>query len=576
MIFIKNHGFQRRAFGASLTLTFDHELELGGIPLKKRIVIIFCIFCGAFTFLYLKLASFNFDEFYVQTAENQSSYTLEIPAERGTIYDYRFRPLVNRDEKYYAAVVPNEDNISLISEHLVGVTEGKKIEYLQNLTKSGKPFVCEVDTGKLAASGVSIFVSSERYANNKQNDYENNQLATHIIGYLDDEKNGVVGLEKSYNDMLTSGAESTKITYTLDGVGDVRSDIPPKISYGTPPSSGLVTTIDRDIQAICEKVGAKNLEKGAIVVMEIATGKLRAVASFPDYSLDSLEIAVSDEENSPMLNRALNATAVGSTFKIVTTAAAVKQGISASDVYTCDGNFPLGVNNFHCHKRDGHGELDLKNALMVSCNPFFISLGLEINPEIMLQTANDFSFGKQAELAPQLISQAGNLPTLEELLKDNGNMANFSFGQGVLSATPIQIAQMVSTVANGGFAPAPILCEGISQDGKTLAEPAKATGVEATSEYVANTLDSYLTACVMEQEGQNARPRMTTAAGKTGTAQTGVFVGNSELCNGWFAGYFPAESPKYAVAVLSENAVSGNENASPTFRDIADAVMALQ
>lgn len=530
----------------------------------KRMIAVFSACCILFTGLYLRIGSISSDAFYTEAGTKQSSYTLSLPKARGTIYDSSFQPLVNQYYDYIAAVLPTDQNFKILSEHTVDLTKSE----LEELYESGKPFLCKVDTYEPIDEHIEIFPVAIRYGEKV--------IAPHVIGYLNSEgTEGIAGIEKAYQNLFTNDATATTITYTLDGMGKSMEEIEPVITYGMPPSGSIVLTLDKEIQKICEKAGNREIKKGAIVVMECATGKIRAMCSFPEYSLDTLVQDLADEEHAPMINRALTPMSVGSTFKIVTATAALNQGYDLTSEYVCTGVYQLGDQNFHCHLREGHGTLDLKNALMVSCNPFFIDLGLQLDPKEILKAANDLSFGKQYELAPGIFAQSGELPTAEEL-QEPGQVANLSFGQGRLTATPVQLAQMISSVANGGFTPTPILVEGITRDGKTLESEAEISGIQAMSEQQVSVLREYLTACVMEREGQKATPSTVSAGGKTATAQTGIYRDGVELSNGGFVGFFPAEEPKYAVAVMVEDAETGNENASPVFKEIAEAISILE
>jgi penicillin-binding protein 2 len=527
----------------------------------RRVIALFCICCTLFTGLYLRIGAIMSNPNYVQAAKKQSSYTLSLPVSRGTIYDCNMSSMVNEGTDYIASVLPTEENYTVIAKHN---TDYSKTE-IQELYSQGKPFLCHMDTYEIQEEGIFIFPISKRYSDTP--------LAAHVIGYLDHEGNGTSGIEKAYDSLLTKNSAPTTLTYVLDGTGDTRSEEEPVIQYGNSPENGIVLTIDKTIQSICEKAGASKIEKGAIVVMECKTGKLRAVCSFPNFDPNNLEQSLEQEENAPLINRAFTPACVGSSFKVAVAAAALDAGYDPAASYSCTGVYQLGQQNFHCHLRTGHGTMDLKNALMVSCNPFFINLGLNLNnPDLLLKTANDLSFGKQYELAPGLYTQAGTLPTLEQL-EDPGQTANFCFGQGVLTATPVQLAQMMSSVVNGGLTPTPILVEGTTQDGKTiLTQNNHPATLRAMSQQTADLLKQDLIACVMEREGQNAKPSLVTAGGKTATAQTGVYVDGVEQTNGGFVGFFPAEDPVYAVAILTENAVSGNDDASPVFQEIADNI----
>lgn len=534
-------------------------------PMGKRMIGIFCAICLLFTGLYLRIAAIMSDDSYAQAAVKQSSYTLKLPASRGMIYDSGFSPLVNQTVKYQAAVLPSESNIQAIMNAAVGISK----DDLTELFRQGKPFFCEVNTDNMNLEGVEIFKVPQRYGTE--------MIAPHVIGYLDKSTmQGITGIEKAYNSLLNQKEEETQISYALDGLGRPLAGAQPEVKQGAQPENGVVLTLDQQIQKICQRAGEQKIEKGAIVVMECDTGKLRAVCSFPEYSMKTLSKDVIDEENAPMINRAFNPTSVGSTFKVAIAASALMQGYSTHAPYTCTGAYQMGETTFQCHYLPGHGQLEMRSALINSCNPFFIYLGLGIDFKNVLNTANDLSFGKQYELAPGIFTQAGILPAMDDI-RDLGEIANLSFGQGNLLATPVQLAQMISCVVNNGVTPVPMLVEGETIDGKSMStsyEPS--IGIQAMDEATAAQLKEYLVACVMEHEGQYAKPQTVSAGGKTGTAQTGVFKNGKELCNGWFVGFFPAENPKYVVAIVTEDSDTGNMSASPVFSMIADQVTALE
>ncbi len=538
--------------------------------MSKRCAAAFIAFCFVFMTLYFKLVYISTSDTYVKTANEQSSYTLSLPTDRGTIYDANFNKLVNTKEEYTCAVLPTAENIL----KLFNLTaDDINSDELIKLAEKGKPFSLRV-TKEISEDNIITFKSYDRYPEKL--------IAPHVIGYTDSSTGeGLTGIEKAYNDYLTLEGENT-VRYTLDGIGRAFDDIEPTVTKSESSDKGVVLTIDKNIQTICEQVGSELIGKGAIVVMECSTGKLRAVCSFPEYTFDTLAKDVSDEENSPMINRAFTATAIGSTFKIVTTACALTQGINVDEEYDCTGSIEVDGTVFKCHNLSGHGLQDIKAGLMNSCNTYFINLSQKLDVKTFLNIASDMSFGKQYQLAPGLYTAKGILPDESEILA-SGDMANLSFGQGKLTATPVQIAQMISCVVNGGVTPVPMLIEGETSDGKTLInKPQEVTGIRAISESTAEKIKGYLVSCVMENEGQNALPELdfagvpiTTAGGKTATAQTGVYKDGKELCNGWFAGFFPAENPIYTIVILKEEATSGNVDASPVFSKIVSRMCAL-
>ena len=191
--------------------------------------------------------------------------------------------------------------------------------------------------------------------------------------------------------------------------------------------------------------------------MDVETGDILAMASFPDYTSRNLGEALSNPD-SPLINRCLCAYNVGSVFKLMTCAAAYTQGLQDYRA-NCTGSFQIKNQTFRCHKLSGHGILDMKRAMINSCNSYFIQLGQHLHPALMRETAQNFGFGTQIPLSHSIISASGTLPTLKEL-NYPAEMANFCFGQGLLTATPLQITQMTCGIANDGKMPIASLSEG--------------------------------------------------------------------------------------------------------------------
>lgn len=529
--------------------------------MSKRLIAWFSIFCVIAVTLILRLEAIIFDEKLINAAASQSRYTLEFNKTRGQIYDCKLNSFTDTKTEYLASCIPLPENLSLLS-----ASEALKNSDISALASKGLPFIVESDQPELDIPYVTMLTAQKRYEK---------QIAPHIIGYIDKSGKGITGIEKAYDDYLSSLSQKSSITYTVDGLRRPLLGAAADISYAPIITNGVVLTIDTRIQQLCEEIGSRYIKKGAIVVMESQTGKLRAVASFPSYDVNNISAALADEENAPLINRAFCSYSVGSTFKVVTAAAALSQGFPHDTAFECVGSIDVFGQEFGCHKKDGHGMLTLHEALEQSCNPYFIQLGLLLNPQQLLETAVDLSFSKRSELAPNLYTQAGSLPTLADL-QSPAAIANLCFGQGALAATPVQIAQMICGITNGGTVPQPQLIEGFTQTGQLIDEVLEPSpGIIAFNPVIAATIKSDLIDCVMEVADQNAKPQYVSAGGKTGTAQTGQFDENgNELLAGWFAGFFPAESPKYTVAVLAENSISGNRDASPVFAEIADRLYA--
>lgn len=500
-----------------------------------------------------------------QTAQTQSKYTLTVADERGFIYDCKMQPLVGTEQRWQTAVFPTPQN----QKKVLDAVEPERKQTVAKLLETGKPFVTET-TEAVDAEMVYSFSVPERYTEN--------QTAVHLIGYLDYNGSGVTGIEKEYDSFLADSGKKIQVTGMLNALQQTIAGVEPEIRIEGAENAGVVLTLDGRIQQIVESIGSQMLDKGAIVVMDPYNGQIRAMASFPAYSPSNLGEAVNDQENKPMLNRALLGYSVGSTFKIVTAAAAMQslgREYCLTREYTCEGAVDVYGQVFRCHLRSGHGELDMFDAMRESCNPWFIGLGQETGGEALLKTAENLGFGETMMLYGDITASGGTLPSADSL-QAPAAVANFSFGQGELTASPVQIARMTAAVVNGGKLVSPTLVRGTTDDGKTLQSSALPVSRQAISSEIAAQLKVMLAYAVMSDDSSGAKPELVTAGGKTATAQTGQYdEDGNELEQGWFTGFFPADEPQYVVTVLAENKGFGNTSAAPVFAEIADAVAGM-
>ncbi len=387
-------------------------------------------------------------------------------------------------------------------------------------------------------------------------------LAPHIIGYLSEGK-GVSGIEAAYDEFLTQNAKPAKATLLTLGNGNPQAGEPITFSLPTAQTDGVVLTLDAKLQEIvmaCEKL----LPKGAIVCMDAETAEILAAASFPSYS--TVPDALTDPDK-PLYNRLLGAYAVGSVFKPIIAAAALESGISPHTAFDCTGHTTVGDIRYGCHKQSGHGVLNLYGALRESCNPYFVQITAVLSADTLLQTAKRFGFGQRISLASGITSSAGTLPGIATA----GEKANFSFGQGQLTATPIQICAAYAALAAGRGYQAPTLVRGFTADGKTLSQTALGNLQQSgLSSNTVRILQDALYQTVDGNEDSKARSALVAISGKTGTAQTGQFRNGEELLIGWFAGWFEVGAKKIAIAVMAEEAQSGNSNAAPVVKRIAE------
>ena len=502
----------------------------------KRVLVLYALLVGCFAVVLCRLYWLCSNPLYAARAAAQSVVTLSFPARRGNFYDHQGRLLTGGSSRWMALCVPGEESYA----KLFSDTDAAGQAELYRRRNAAVPFLLEVERD-VSALGVACWPVARRYGAAS--------LAAQLVGYLDGEGRGAAGLEAALDAELSGSGQADSLTCIINAQGRLRST-----PERTPADSGAVgvrLTLSRDIQQAVEAVAAQTMEQGCILVLETATGRLRAAASVPGYDPEQVADSL-DAPGSPLLERAFVAYAVGSVFKPVLAAAALESG-QTDLVYTCPGWCAVDGQAFRCAGGAAHGEVDLAAALEKSCNGYFIRLGQLLGPETICAMARRLGFGQAAVLAGRMQSAAGNLPRPENLTS-SGACANFSFGQGELLATPLQIAGMMNTIACGGVFHTPILVECTldetsGEELTTLAHPRASRGMKQTTAQVLQTL---LAGVVEQGTGQEAASLGQSAAGKTGTAQTGQFQNGAELKNFWFAGFFPAKEPRYTIVVLQD------------------------
>lgn len=521
---------------------------------EHRIILIVSAFFLMFFGLSLNYFKLSYEQEYVETAMENSFVTINAGDSQGTIYDRNFIPLTNSVSKIVAIAVPS----AVDSDELYSIAVDKQ-KFTADYDE-GLPFAFECTKKGTDSTGVTFFEIPERY---------NENIAPHVIGYLSDGK-GASGIEYAYEMLLRSGNMENSVTYSTDGFGHILIGEGKSVTRSTKQRTGVVTTLDSEIQRICETAG-KDIDKGAIVVSDIKNGEILAMASFPDYDVQDISPALTDER-SPMINRALYSYSVGSIFKLVTACAGMNSDFSGY-MYDCKGSCDVFGQNFSCHKKDGHGIQNLTDAMTNSCNPYFISMSSCFDIPKFRNLAFSFGFGREIHLCAGMISSAGVLPTVEELLVP-AELANFSFGQGKLTATPLQINQMTCAIANGGELVMLRLIRGVTVDGETVGNEKSLQKSRIMTSENAKEVRRLMISTIYDNENANASSKYVLTAAKTSTAQTGRFDENDEeLCNAWVTGFYPANSPKYAITVLVEDGGYGNDSAAPVFSKIVDMMM---
>jgi penicillin-binding protein 2 len=438
--------------------------------------------------------------------------------------------------------------------------------------------------------GISLTIEEQRY-------YPNKELASHVIGYVgeitDDELDqfaeqgyhggdwiGKSGLERLYDPSLHGQDGGFLIEVDARGrqVRVIRHVLPQA-------GKDLVLTMDAKVQELAEKELHDTGHPGAAVVMNPNTGELIALASSPGFD-PNLFLPLGDSEERknllsnpdlPLYNRTIQALyPPGSTFKIITSLAALEEGsFDPSKTVYCDGSYTLGKERrvFHCWKKTGHGTVDFMKGLAESCDVYFYQVGQDIGPEAIEEMAKKFGLG--APTGVDLPNEKKWILPMAFKARHNqhwqgGDTLNYAIGQGLLQVTPLQLANLISMVANGGSLYQPYLVSESQRFGQFiehLGQPRMVNHI-ALSERSLALVREALVEVVRHGTGQAAQIPGIDIAGKTGTAQAAK--GKDQA---WFVAYAPADKPQVAVSVLVEHGGHGASASAPIAKDLIALVL---
>ena len=533
--------------------------------MKKRALVLFTLLLFILSGVVLQVYRLS-DAYLSQAADQQGSVTVKVANSRGTIYDARLRPLTNAGEEYRLSVTPSPEAIAALS----GMLDEEQLAAVSERLQSGKPAVVTLPEIPANLEGSLLFKVPVRYGGRL--------LAPHLLGYMDgDGLHGLTGVELAFDEYLNSCGGQASVTYSVDAMGKPLQGIAPQVvNTLADAKAGVVLTIDQDIQKIAEEAAKRYMTKGAVVVMEPATGRIAAMVSLPDFQPGTVADSL-DAADSPLLNRALCNYNLGSVFKITSAAAALEKGIPISTAFPCNGSVTIGNVTFHCHNRLGHGTLNMQDGFAQSCNPYFIQLMQQAGGSALLGMASNLGFDRSLILVDGLKTARATLPTAEELLSPAA-VGNLAFGQGSLLGTPVHVAQMVAAVVNGGKIIRPTILKGYCDKEGRLSEETIEPEQTVFSKQTAQTLKDLMIYAVKEGTGASAQPTVSAGAagGKTGTAETGWKSENKAVVQSWFGGFYPAENPKYVIAVIAEDSDNTKGKSSPVFKKICEDIYMLE
>jgi len=431
--------------------------------------------------------------------------------------------------------------------------------------------------------------------------YPNGKVAGQIIGYtgktgrnpdgivdnhetLWPETEGREGLEQTFNGMLTGKHGEYKLTFDKDGRKTSEKLI-------TPPEPGynVVTTLDLHLQQQAEKALEAKAKRGAMVIIDPNNGDILALASWPTYdpnlfvpsiSTEQLK-ALQDDPDIPLLPRAYRSSyPPGSTFKIAVGIAALEShAVYPDDQYECVPSIQIGNVTFHNWKKGDRGALNFVQALTESCDTWFYQVGIKTGAGPIIDWALKLGFGAKCGI-PLRGEAEGRIPN-DQYMKAthgrkllNGDIANMSIGQGDIQVTPLQMAQAMATIANGGTLYQTRLVQQVQTFDNQIAT-AYQVRAKRTLDLSSETSDQVRTGMINVVNGAGGTAHQASldnveVAGKTGTAQWGPK--NKERTAAWFAGFLPADQPRYAFAAVYEgdvgSKVHGGSAAAPMIADV--------
>ncbi len=557
-------------------------------------------------------------EEYKEKARMQQLSDTTISPQRGTIYDCNGEVLGESATAWQVYIVPSkietDEQMELTVEGLSTILEmdaetvRKKAsqsqynyvsvkEGVENDTKNAlAAFIDEHREDQALHTIIGFDPDTKRY-------YPYNNFASSVIGFTGSDDEGRAGLELQYNEELT-GTPGRIITAKDGAQDDMANQY--ESTYDAKQGDGLVLTIDRVIQYYLEK----SLKQAYIdtqakstygIVMDVDTGAILAMATLPDYNLNEPRVvadasvqakldAIQDESErskaegealySQWRNRAISDTyEPGSVFKIFVAAAALEENaVTLDTTYTCTGSITPSFRNkpIYCSNHAGHGTENFTQGLMNSCNPFFVTVGLELGTEKFYQYYEAFGFTEKTGI--DLPAEAAPVAGVTYYAKDKftvSDLASSSFGQ-TFQVSSIQMITAACAIGNGGKLMQPYIVKArVDADGNTIAETKPTVKRQVISEKVSQEVLGMMEQVVKGGTGRNGYVAGYRVAGKTGTSEK-LSGTDASARIASFVGMAPANDPKIAVLIVVDEPkgqTGGGAVAAPVAAEVIENTM---
>jgi len=578
------------------------------LPLLAAFIILFAV-ALFFRLWYLQVVK---GATYQELAESNRIRPVKLRPPRGVIYDRKGRPMVENVLTFDVSLVPEDaPDIDETIRKLAPIVRMRtdaiwqalddaedvrgKYEPVKIVEEAPWDEVATVEARQEELPGVIVEPEHRRH-------YPYDGMASHQFGYIgkvsraqkkqEQADTGLLvgqgGLEKVHDKLLRGIAGRRMIQVNAAGVKvkDLGIEEPK-------PGTDLYLTLDLDVQRAAEE--ALGARAGAVVAMDPNSGEVLALVSHPTYDPNLFPrgisprdwVKLSNDPSHPLYNRAIQSVyPPGSTFKIVVSLAGLDSGkIDPDDTVTCSGSLRTGRKTFRCWKKGGHGVVDFHKGLVESCDVYFYTMGDRMGFDFVAEYARKLGLGSKTDIA-LADEKAGLVPTeawkrekVREPWYPADNFMN-SIGQGFLQVSPIQAAQMIGAVANGGVFYQPLLLKR-TRNRETGAEQVFRPKEKRRAVFDPEALEEVRSALlgVTSEAGGTAHGAATplaTVAGKTGTAQViAQKVAGGKLTaatqdHAWFVAYAPANDPRIAVAVVVEHGGHGGAAAAPVARKVIE------
>ena len=557
---------------------------------KKKTVLVFavCIFLLAGLMgrmVYLMIIQ---SDYYAKKAEQLHERERDIKAARGRILDCKGEILADNKAVCTISVIHSqikepEKVVEMLHKELgISVEEAQKRVRTVSAIERVKTNVDKKTGDKIRSYGLDGVKVDEDF----KRSYPFDELASKVLGFTGGDNQGIIGLEVMYEDVLRG--INGKILTTTDARGIELSELG-ESRVEPVPGYDLHLSLDKNIQMYAQQAAEKVMEQKqadavSILLLNPQNGEIYANANVPEFNLNEpfrlntdttgmTEKEKQDACNQMWRNLTSNDTyEPGSTFKIITMAAGLSQGVvHPDDQFSCPGFKVVEDRRIHCHKRTGHGAENFVQGAMNSCNPVFIEVGLRLGVDNYYRYFQQFGLMKKTG-----IDLPGEAATIMHKKENIGEveLATISFGQS-FQITPIQLATTVSSIINGGRRITPHFGVKVTdEEGNLVKELKYKEEPGIVSKEVSKEVCQILEKVVSEGSGKNAAIEGRSIGGKTATSQTLPRSANRYISS--FLGFTPAENPKVLGICVIHNPQGiyyGGTIAAPVIKEIFENIL---